>query len=68
MTELGVGVGCEFLSELYHIFNCLVWSISCGVVHIDSLEFDIEGGHIQSIKPDNVPANFVNLRNVFLFF
>ncbi len=68
MAELGVGVGCEFFSELDHIFNCLVRSISCGVVNIDSFKFDVEGGHIESVKADDIPSYFVNFRNIFLFF
>lgn len=67
VAELCVRVSCKFFRELNHIFNSPVWSISSSVVYIYSLEFDVKGRHVESVKTDYIPTNLINFRNIFLF-
>jgi hypothetical protein len=54
MIKLGVWICLESFGILYNLLNSVVWSVSCGVIYIDGLEFEIERAFVNRINPYNI--------------
>lgn len=60
VTKLSVGVCCEFLSIVDHVFDCPIGSISSCVININGLELNVERRDVSSVETDDVLTNFVD--------
>lgn len=57
MTELGMGISCIEFCMINHIFNSFEWPISCSVINIDSIQFELETRSKFGIEADNHWSN-----------
>lgn len=57
MTELGMRISCIEFCMVNHIFNSFEWSISCSVINIDSIQFELETRSKFGIEANNHWSN-----------